>query len=306
MPTTPPTNLPFEPNLSELENDVLPPASSAPLSAPATPGEPVASVAVASPAPSAAPAMAPRLPPVMPPASPKPMIQTMGDDRPQQKKSEPEDMFSDLDQSKQPSGASPMASPSEGTFAGPSGWRYVGIFGGLLGVVAVGGLIFWYLAVYRSSKAREASAPAPVEATTPAPEPTPTVAPEPTPTPTPAPSAELPTPVTQPPPGVNIPLPTEPAPPAPSQPVVTPPPSSAALDTDGDGLTDQRETELGTDPNKADTDGDGLSDGDEVLKYGTNPLNADTDGDGFSDGVEVRNGYNPKGAGKCAKSDCTL
>ncbi|WP_141328793.1 vWA domain-containing protein [Myxococcus sp. AB025B] len=35
-------------------------------------------------------------------------------------------------------------------------------------------------------------------------------------------------------------------------------------DTDGDGLTDARERELGTDPNRVDTDGDGFSDGVEV------------------------------------------
>ncbi len=59
-------------------------------------------------------------------------------------------------------------------------------------------------------------------------------------------------------------------------------------DTDGDGLTDGQEYyEYGTDPLVADTDGDGLSDGDEVLVYGTDPLNPDTDGDGLSDGDEV-------------------
>jgi hypothetical protein len=42
-------------------------------------------------------------------------------------------------------------------------------------------------------------------------------------------------------------------------------------DTDGDGLTDVEETELGTDPSNADSDGDGVSDGDEVAA-GTDPL----------------------------------
>ena len=60
-----------------------------------------------------------------------------------------------------------------------------------------------------------------------------------------------------------------------------------AVDTDGDGLTDAQEADLGTDPNSADTDGDGLSDGAEVNQYGTDPLKADTDGDGLSDGAEV-------------------
>ncbi len=62
---------------------------------------------------------------------------------------------------------------------------------------------------------------------------------------------------------------------------------SGSADPDGDGLTNDEERELGTDPHNADTDGDGLSDGDEVHKYHTNPLNADSDGDGLKDGDEV-------------------
>jgi len=58
-------------------------------------------------------------------------------------------------------------------------------------------------------------------------------------------------------------------------------------DSDGDGLTDVREVEIGTDPFDPDTDRDGLTDGDEVNRYTTNPLNADTDWDGLSDGDEV-------------------
>jgi outer membrane protein OmpA-like peptidoglycan-associated protein/opacity protein-like surface antigen len=60
-----------------------------------------------------------------------------------------------------------------------------------------------------------------------------------------------------------------------------------AKDSDGDGLTDEEEAALGTDPFNRDTDGDGLSDGDEVKKYKTDPLNPDTDFDGLSDGQEV-------------------
>ncbi len=41
--------------------------------------------------------------------------------------------------------------------------------------------------------------------------------------------------------------------------------SDCVVDTDGDGLTDGEEIDLGTDPNLADTDGDGLTDGEEVL-----------------------------------------
>lgn len=69
-------------------------------------------------------------------------------------------------------------------------------------------------------------------------------------------------------------------------------------DTDGDGLDDVREEDIGTNPLNWDTDGDELSDGDEVTVWKTNPLNPDTDGDTFQDGIEVKNGYNPLGNGK--------
>ncbi|CAA9548153.1 MAG: internalin, putative [uncultured Thermomicrobiales bacterium] len=89
----------------------------------------------------------------------------------------------------------------------------------------------------------------------------------------------------------------------------------AATDSDGDGLTDDEETTLGTDPASPDTDRDRLLDGQEVAEggdprtaeggagsadhdgdglsnareaeLGTDPDSADTDGDGFSDGDEV-------------------
>lgn len=51
------------------------------------------------------------------------------------------------------------------------------------------------------------------------------------------------------------------------------------VDSDNDGLDDKTEAALGTDINKA-----------------------DTDGDGYKDGEEVKNGYNPKGAGKSNSS----
>lgn len=133
-------------------------------------------------------------------------------------------------------------------------------------------------------------------------------------------------------------------------------------DSDGDGLTDQEERQLGTDPSLRDTDGDRISDIDEVeqgtdpltaetsvtisvptpapieivtpssteptvptstievsptpdrdadtlsdqaeVAYGTDPTKSDTDGDGFSDAEEIKNGYNPLGPGRCARSDC--
>jgi len=53
-------------------------------------------------------------------------------------------------------------------------------------------------------------------------------------------------------------------------------------DDDNDGLTDEEELNLKTDPLKSDTDGDGLSDTMERDK-GFNPLSKDTDGDGAND-----------------------
>ena len=58
-------------------------------------------------------------------------------------------------------------------------------------------------------------------------------------------------------------------------------------DTDGDGLPDQQEGPIGTDPHDPDTDDDGLGDGQEVHTTGTDPLDPDTDNDGLTDGQEV-------------------
>lgn len=60
------------------------------------------------------------------------------------------------------------------------------------------------------------------------------------------------------------------------------------VDSDGDGLSDEYELRIGTDPLNPDTDGDGLKDGEEVLKYKTDPLNPDSDYDLLTDGDEVR------------------
>ncbi|MEQ8273996.1 MAG: DUF4215 domain-containing protein [Deltaproteobacteria bacterium] len=58
------------------------------------------------------------------------------------------------------------------------------------------------------------------------------------------------------------------------------------VDSDGDGLSDDQEVALGTDPTDADTDGDGIDDGDEIAA-GTNPTDADSDDDGIADGEEI-------------------
>ena len=71
----------------------------------------------------------------------------------------------------------------------------------------------------------------------------------------------------------------------------------AEIDTDEDGLSDEQELSLGTDPMNPDTDGDGLSDGTEVeMAMGLgcpDPLNPDSDGDLISDGDEVANDTDP-------------
>ncbi|CAN5297928.1 hypothetical protein BH24PSE2_BH24PSE2_13080 [soil metagenome] len=71
-------------------------------------------------------------------------------------------------------------------------------------------------------------------------------------------------------------------------------------DNDGDGLSNDDEAALGTDPDDPDTDGGGVNDGDEV-RNGTDPLDpgddsapaADSDGDGLSDAQEASLGTDP-------------
>ncbi|BCU79853.1 DUF1800 family protein [Luteolibacter sp. LG18] len=89
--------------------------------------------------------------------------------------------------------------------------------------------------------------------------------------------------------------------------------ADAALDPDGDGLTNLQEFQKGTNPTDPDTDNDGLLDGQETttdpLKADTdgdgivdgaetssNPLLADSDGDGFPDNIEIEQGTNPLSA----------
>ncbi len=70
-------------------------------------------------------------------------------------------------------------------------------------------------------------------------------------------------------------------------------------DIDGDGLTNEEEAFLGTDPYNPDTDGDGLTDGEEANTHGTNPLLADSDGDSLTDGDEINiYGTNPTTSNK--------
>lgn len=65
-------------------------------------------------------------------------------------------------------------------------------------------------------------------------------------------------------------------------------------DSDGDGLDDNYEIVIGTNPDDPDSDDDGLTDGDEVDTYGTNPLMIDSDEDGFTDFYEIEHGSDPK------------
>lgn len=78
-------------------------------------------------------------------------------------------------------------------------------------------------------------------------------------------------------------------------------PADAALDADGDGLSNKDECLRGTNPRVADTDGDGLSDLVETntgiyqspSNTGTSPVSYDTDGDGVGDKAEIALGADP-------------
>lgn len=79
-----------------------------------------------------------------------------------------------------------------------------------------------------------------------------------------------------------------------------------AGDADGDGLSNDEEAQLGTDPQNPDTDGDGVGDGDEVAAD-TDPLDnrsfADADADFVPDAVEADDGTDPHDAASFADSD---
>lgn len=73
-------------------------------------------------------------------------------------------------------------------------------------------------------------------------------------------------------------------------------PHGKCRDDDGDGLLNEDELALGTNPNDADTDSDGLDDGTEVMMADgsgcPSPLDLDSDGDTLADGEEVVLGTN--------------
>lgn len=85
---------------------------------------------------------------------------------------------------------------------------------------------------------------------------------------------------------------------------------NTGIDSDADGLSDQCEMKLGSDPYKIDTDGDGIMDGDEYVGCALNSdpsctgtmkmkdacalgSSVDSDGDGLSDQCEMKYGSNP-------------
>lgn len=73
-------------------------------------------------------------------------------------------------------------------------------------------------------------------------------------------------------------------------------PADAALDQDGDGLSNLLEFQNHTNPQVGDTDQDGLTDLAEVNGE-SDPLLADSDGDQIIDGAEVNGGSSPTDAG---------
>jgi Bacterial TSP3 repeat len=64
-----------------------------------------------------------------------------------------------------------------------------------------------------------------------------------------------------------------------------------ASDRDGDGVSNARERELGSDPENTDTDADGVTDGEEQ-RLGGDPTRQDSDDDGLPDADEAAAGLN--------------
>jgi hypothetical protein len=69
---------------------------------------------------------------------------------------------------------------------------------------------------------------------------------------------------------------------------------SSIDDPDMDGLTNEEERAINTDPTDPDTDNDGLSDRQEAMNRTSDPLKADTDEDGSNDFIEIIDGTNPR------------
>jgi hypothetical protein len=66
--------------------------------------------------------------------------------------------------------------------------------------------------------------------------------------------------------------------------------NTVVYDDDLDGLTQQQEVEIGSDPLIIDTDGDGLEDGFEYYSGYLSPISVDSDDDGYRDGYEYTYG----------------
>lgn len=77
----------------------------------------------------------------------------------------------------------------------------------------------------------------------------------------------------------------------------------ADRDLDGDGLTNRQEVNYGTRPDLADSDNDGVSDADEINLHNTDASDADTDLDGMHDGYEITYGLNPSDAADGSTTD---
>lgn len=194
---------------------------------------------------------------------------------------EPVDIFAGVKEATVAAGAPAAAVPPIGEQAARGGLgKKLLLIGGIAVLVVIIGIVVWLIFRNRESGIGNQESRGAPAAETPAPAPEP----EPSSVPAPAPTPEPPTPA-----GGGIPTPSDAG--------VGTEPVTPAADTDGDGLSDAEEEQLGTNPQSADTDADGLSDRDETKVYQTDPLNKDTDGDTFPDGSEVRKGYNPKGAG---------
>lgn len=192
----------------------------------------------------------------------------------------PQDIFAEVDQSGKPEAFKPKVAapgaPYSTVIPGEYTWKnnktviFGLLFGGLIIIIGGGYLGLKFMANKNAAPAQESAAQESVQTPAITPE---VVAPEVVP------------------PAVNQEINNQAG--QAVQPVITPP-----VDSDLDGLTDEEEATLGTSSDNPDTDGDGLTDREEARVYGTDPLKADTDGDGYADGQEVKNGFNPKGAGK--------